>query len=163
MSLREAMSEVADQMDEFAADLKKVESGSSVVSNAVAGFVRQIRSALKAAGPEPAPASRIADPMGEAIRQRELMRLEAAKAELANQVRLAADGYNSAEVVGGPMAGTDACPNILPIEPKTPVGAFLPLGNAVYELREDRKLHYHEGQTKRYREHLAKQIGAVPE
>lgn len=141
MSLYDAIAEIAEDMEkeasswhpEFCMGLDKV----------VRGFVRQLRTALKAAGNAPPLTSFPIAPLQSAQSQH-FSAIEDAKKEF-RKSKLQEEGeVISVLLVGGP--GDGIC---VPVAPETaPVGSKTGVMGAVYEMKEDGKLHFVDGKQK---------------
>ena len=151
MSLSEAVLEIAQQME------LELEGRDELHVAIVKGFARQIRSAVKAS-------QSVAQVRAEHTRgwedhqrsevQRIKEKLDARVRDSANleeASRQVVDG-RGAICVGGKEDGT-----IAPVDPKMPVGAFVSLGDEVYQYREG-KLFYHEEMTKKVQEKARSKI-----
>lgn len=168
--LGEAVLAVADGLDELVKEMKeeaKSTGSGGAVSLAVAaakaaGFARELRTAVKASGGDrPAPRQ---TPGGllipGAVREENLdpaVKEALERDREARQRRSALEERSTerqVELVGGPAA--EGGMTMAPINPEMPVGGFSRVGDAVYQLRKDGKLHYSNEETLQLKERLAK-------
>lgn len=140
MSLTEAVLEVAGFMEEDERKEGNVRFGY---------YARALRLAVKASqGATIQEVRCLPDDFEKAEVLRAKQRLNAQvqdMAKLDEASRQVVDG-TGAICVGGKEHGT-----IAPVDPKMPVGAYVPLGDEVYQYREG-KLYYHEDMTMKMRE-----------
>lgn len=151
MSLADAVTEIADQMEEEAADVKNEGPHGSFLCNSLRGWARQLRTALKAsegAAPPapvqnpllPAPLQHFAAIEEERRKIREARRKEAVSGDL--------EGAFEEKLVA--IAGTDkedGVETMIRIPNNMPVGARCPIEGKWFKLKEDNKLHYDEAST----------------
>lgn len=137
MGLREAVSDVADQMEQ---DAKQMEGH---FRRNMMAFVRQLRTAIKASEGEAQPQTNrilIPEMQHEAAIAAEREKLRLAK-QRANTEETANTGYVAC--VGGDSDGDTA-----PIDPNMPQGAKTMIGACVYVLRGN-QLHYDVAETEK--------------
>ena len=138
MSLKDAIEEIANQMEE---DLPEIGRGGDLPPALVKGYVRQLRSAIKAAGNQPANSGFI-NPMALGTGEgQHAIAIEAAKAEFRakkeeNLSRVEEKAPEMRLCCGGLAEGEMA-----PLDPSMPVGARTEIQGAVYELRQDGRLY----------------------
>ena len=132
MALADAILEIAEEMETY------TDSMSQDAIHCLQMFAKQLRRSVKAAEGQPQPIQQSAptneqilsamgcDPQGPAKAAAKANR----KADNEEQ-----GGSQSIEVVGGPMGGTDDCPQFIDVQGTPPVGGKTALGNAVYVLR----------------------------
>ena len=129
MSLKDAIEEIANQMEE---DLP--EFTPPVLNSLFKGYIRQIRSAIKAAGD--------INPMALGTGEgQHALAIEAAKAEFRakkeeNLSRVEEKAPEMRLCCGGPAEGEMA-----PLDPSMPVGARTEIQGTIYELRQDGRLY----------------------
>ncbi len=141
MNLAEAVKEIADRMDK--------ERDSVVSTDAqliwIDGVIRELRLAARMGENETRsvqPTARL-DFSDERAKER-LQRKVQDAAKLEETAQQVLQG-STAFCVGGSEDGT-----IVPVDPRMPSGAFVPLGGEIYQYREG-KLHYHEKMTNKTR------------
>ena len=136
MALADAILEIAEEMEESA---ETEEIGKELGwKSSLRLYARNLRRIVKAAEGQPQPIQQSAptneqilsamgcDPQGPAKAAAKANR----KSEKEEQ-----GGSQSIEVVGGPMGGSDDCPQFVDVQGTPPVGGKTALGNAVYVLR----------------------------
>jgi hypothetical protein len=163
MSLHDAVTAVAEGMDERADRWEKIDHlNEQAAAEVLRGFARELRIAIKAAGP-----SRATPPLAPGIGSEESLdatvraNLEKDRAERARRKAEAKEGLDSfAELIGGPEDEPEAGMTTAPVDPDMPVGAFAQVGDRVYQYRKDKKLHYHPEETARLRERLKQRRGS---
>lgn len=146
MSLRDAVLEIADQMqtdsDEWA-----VSTEPSLIYAFVRGYIRQLRSAVKASEGESH--TQAASDMqwipgqnnhlSKALAQQAKEELQSATSRLHAEEAVGVQGVVMAVLHGGPFDG-----DTVPLSPDMPKGAKTAIGDAVYQLTESGELQYLE-------------------
>lgn len=161
MSLREAVSAIADAMEQEAIAYSKSPDG-GVPHVVVRSYVGQLRIALKAsehesvANPPPALMAELfgIDPKRQAGREAREQALRAKKeADLREDQYAPFETAEIAEALDPGMIG-----DVIPVG-GVPVNAYVPVGGSVYQLRRDGRLYYSEQKTKEWREPQARRQG----
>lgn len=140
MSLRDAVTDIAEQMEQEFRDDQSC--------GALYVYFRLLRNALKASEGEssgPGPALPINDPSHHRrmIEEAKAQMRAAKGAPASEKVAVEEDATGMfAEVVDGPAASPDGTTTVTPINPGMPPGARTYVGSHVYELRADGKLYY---------------------
>ncbi len=149
MALAEAVLLVAQAMEEEGSDPNNGEAFNKVLK----GFARELRTAIKASE-----SNQSVDgfPRNKQARKEYLNELNrqvmAEESPLLNQEMV--------ELVGSPSLGEGQ--TLHPFSTNAPLGSFVPIASEVFQYRQEvddsrPRLYYHEGQTKRWQEHLEQQ------
>ncbi len=149
MSLKEAVLEIADQMEADAAEF----DGRNVMQVVIKGFIRQLRSVAKVAPDDnqtgmqwiPAQSKYMVQQMEKQAKDD----LESATSRLRAEDKVGTGGVIIGTLTGGPFDG-----DTVPINPEMPLGAKTAVGPAVYKLVEDNRLEYDEDATAAYQKQL---------
>ena len=131
MSLAEAITEIADQIDEDAESWTEVS-----FRRILYGYSRQLRSAVKASGGNQPTLNQAAIIAPEA---QHFVEIQKARAEFRKSRDVVQEGERMTECRGGPMAGDHVT-----VPGEMPTGAKTAFGEWIYQLGEDGYLHYLE-------------------
>lgn len=157
MSLCEAVSVIADAMEQEAVSYSKTPDG-GVPHTIVRSYVNQLRIALKAseneppADPPPALMTELfgMDPRRQAKKEAWEQALRAGKEAALREDR---DAPFETAVIAESV-DPDWIGDVIPVG-GVPVNAYVPVGSHLFQLRRDGKLYYSETKTKEWRESQA--------
>lgn len=144
MSLKQAVVAVAAEMEEYAGGIAE-----AIVARGILGFARQLRTACLAAGDGSLPAMPDSPGMQDYnawLANAALIKKDAERAARAAEVNRRAKleeglGERLVELVGA----EDGPVTYHAVPPDMPVGAFTQVGDTVYQLHTDGRLHAHAG------------------
>lgn len=123
----------AKRLDDFAGNMDDDAIRLNDIAQVMlAGNIRAIRAAVKACEGESV-SVRLPD-------EKEIARKKQARDEsqlIEQAMQRESSGFNTAELIGGGLDG-----DMIPVDPKMPVGARTAVAGKVFRLEDDRKLHY---------------------
>lgn len=130
---------------EIAADMEKEYAGGQLSSGSLLSYVKQLRMAVKAAGPSPGATGHLI--VGASAMESQIKEAAKARERLARRTE-AEEGLGTGYtiLVGGQLDGDTA-----PVDPGMPVGAYVAVGKEVYQLQSDGKLHFNQEATAKYK------------
>ena len=136
MALSDAILDIAKQMEE------DIQNSSEAVQWQVTAYIRQLRSAVKAAEGQNQGIPII---IPNQVNPQEVL-LKHAQREMEQRTILQERaGTSMVQIIGGSSDG-----DLTPIDPNMPINARMPIGSEVYIFREG-KLHFSEEETQKYR------------